>query len=274
LEDFWACYIDPSGQISSNYWSYFAERIVNLATIPKGAVLLDIGTFDGNVLFKAMEKAGPRGFGVGIDIYSGGLQEGLDEMKEYGTRNIEFALMDAASLGFPSNMYDSVLANFVGWDHCFDFDRMEFNSLDQRMAEIMRVLKPRGQVGIGSWVKQCDIDWIVGEIKRYLPEYGETDENKMLSYGKENPRGYEIILQNSGFENIHVHVETTTFVSPDEKTWWRQMKQAACDYFEKIPDAVENEWFKEQIFTDLQQFRFPNGIHFDKTVSYAFGTKF
>jgi len=96
----------------------------------------------------------------------------------------------------------------------------------------------------------------------------------MLSYGKENPKGYETILQNSGFHNIRVHVETTTFVSPDEATWWRQMKQAAREYFEKMPDLAKLEWFKEQIFADLQQFRSPIGIQFDKTVSYAFGIKF
>ena len=95
----------------------------------------------------------------------------------------------------------------------------------------------------------------------------------MLSYGKENPEGYEIILRNSDFENIDVHVETTTFVSPDEATWWRQMKQAASDYFEKVPDSVDMQSFKEQIFADLQQFQSPIGIHFDKTVSYAYATK-
>jgi ubiquinone/menaquinone biosynthesis C-methylase UbiE len=274
LEDFWARYVEPSGQLSFDYWTYFAKRLVDLATIPNDAAILDIGTFDGNVLFKAMKKAGPRGCGVGVDIYGGGLKDGLAEVMERGLRTVIFAQMDAASLGFPPETYDSVLANFIGWDYCFDFDHMEFNAPDCRMAEIMRVLKPGGQVGIGFWIEQCDIDWIADAFKRYLPECVETTKNRMLSYGKENPKGYEIILQNSGFDNINLHVETTTFASPDEATWWRQMKQAACDYFEKIPDSVEMHWFKEQIFADLQQFRSPKGIHFDKTVSYAFGTKF
>jgi ubiquinone/menaquinone biosynthesis C-methylase UbiE len=273
LEDFWARCISPSGQLGPNYWIYFAERLVNLATIPKDATVLDIGTYDGNVLFKAMKKVGLHGCGVGIDIYGGGLKDGLTEMMEHGLRTVEFAQMDAASLGFLPEIFDSVLANFVGWDYCFDFDRMEFFAPDCRMAEIMRVLKPGSQVGIGFWIEQCDIDWIADAFKRYLPECGETTEKRMLSYGKENPKGYETILQNSGFDNVNVRVETTTFVSPDDATWWRQMKQAACDYFEKIPDTVEMQWFKEKIFADLQQFRSPIGIQFDKTVAYAFGTK-
>lgn len=274
MEDFWARYIKPSGQLGSDYWIYFAERLVDLATIPKDAAVLDIGTYDGNVLFKAMKKAGLRGCGVGVDIYGGGLKDGLTEVMERGLGTVIFAQMDAASLGFLPETYDSVLANFVGWDYCFDFDRMDFTAPDCRMAEIMRVLKPGGQVGIGFWIEQCDIEWIAEAFKRYLPECEEATGKRISSYGKENPKGYKAILHNSGFHNISVHVETTTFVSPDAATWWRQMKQAAREYFEKIPDLAKLEWFKEQVFADLQQFRSPKGIHFDKTVSYAFGTKF
>jgi len=270
LEDFWARYIEPSGQPGPNYWCFFAERTADLATIPESAAVLDIGTYDGNVLIKAMKKAGARGFGVGIDIYGGGLKDGIAETVERGLGNVFFAQMDAASLGFLPETYDSVLANFVGWDYCFDFDRMEFTAPDSRMAEIMRVLKPGGQVGIGFWVEQLDIDWIAEAFKRYLPECEEANANQITSYGKENPKGYEAILRNSGFHSIRIHVETTTFVSPDTATWWRQMKQAASDYFEKMPEL---ERFKEQVFADTKQFQLPNGIHFDKTVGYAFGTK-
>jgi hypothetical protein len=48
------------------------------------------------------------------------------------------------------------------------------------------------------------------------------------------------------------------------------MKQAAGEYFEMMPEL---EQFKQQVLADLQEFRSPKGIHFDKTVAYAFGTK-
>ena len=270
VEDFWARYIEPSGQPGPDYWTYFAQRLADLATIPEGAAVLDIGTCDGNVLFKAMKKAGAHGCGVGIDIHGGGLQDGIAEAIQCGLRNVVFAQMDAAYLGFLPETYDSVLANFVGWDYCFDFDQMEFTAPDGRMVEILRVLKPGGQVGIGFWIEQCDIDWIAEAFKRYLPKYEEATGKRITSYGKENPKGYEAILRNSGFHNISIQAETTTFVSPDTTTWWRQIEQAACDYFEEMPEL---ERFKEQIFADLKQFRSPKGIHFNKTVAYAFGTK-
>jgi ubiquinone/menaquinone biosynthesis C-methylase UbiE len=270
LEDFWAYHIEPSGQPGPNYWHYFAERIADLATIPQGAAVLDIGTYDGNVLVRAMKKAGAHGYGMGIDIYGGGLKDGVTDATERGLGNVAFAQMDAAYLGFVPETCDTVLANFVGWDYCFDFDLMEFTAPDKRLAEIRRVLKPGGQVGIGFWVEQCDLEWIVEAFRRYLPQCEEKIGKRMLSYGKEDPQGYEVILRTGGFHNVRIDVETTTFFCPDTATWWRQMQQASGEYFKKMPEL---EQFQEQVFADLQSFQSSRGICFDKTVGYAFGTK-
>ena len=274
MEEFWARFVEPSGQPGPNYWDYFAERLAHLANIPRGATVLDLGTYDGNVLFKAMKKIRAQGYGVGIDIDCDGFHDGVAEAMQRGREeNVAFVQMDANTLGFLPETFHSVLANFVGWDHCFDFDRMEFISSDRMMSEIMRVLKPGGQVGIGSWVEQRDIDWVAEAFRKYLPEYEKTTGKSVSSYSKENPEGYKVILRNSGFENINVHVETISFASPDAETWWQQMKQAAREYFEQVSDPITLESFKEQVFVDLQQFQYPEGIRSSKTVSFACGTK-
>jgi hypothetical protein len=134
----------------------------------------------------------------------------------------------------------------------------------------MRVLKPGGQVGIGYWIEQFDIEWMAEAFGRYLPKSMKAIGGQITPYGRENPEGFEAILRKSGFHNIRMHVETATFVSPDKATWWRQMKQVARDYFEEMPEL---ERFKEQVFADLKRFQSSQGIQFDKTVGYAFGTK-
>jgi ubiquinone/menaquinone biosynthesis C-methylase UbiE len=274
LPDIWARYLDPSGQLGPNYWFYFARRLVELASIPEGGAILDVGTCDGNVLFKAMPRAGRLGRGVGIDLYDDdGLQDGLAERRRLGWENVSFAQMDANCLGFPGGTFDVVLANFVGWDDCFDFERMGFIAPDRMMAEMQRVLKPGGQVGIGGWVEQCDIEWIAAAFRKYLPKRVKGLGERNISYSKENPEGHKLILQNGGFENIRLHVETATLVSPDAETWWRQMQLAAREYFKQIPDAGEMRRFKDRVFADLEAFRFPDGIRFNKIVSFAFGNK-
>jgi len=270
LEEFWARFIEPSGQPGLNYWEYYAERLAQLSNIINGSTVLDLGTYDGNVLIKAMKKMKTFGYGIGADICYGGFKDGVaDVMQQELDEYIAFVQTDANSLGFLPEIFHTVLANFVGWDDCFDFERMEFTSSDMMMSEIMRVLRPGGQVGIGSWLEQSDIDWIIGAFKKYLPGY----EKSITCYSKENPEGQKVILQNSGFEDIRVYVETTNFALPDVEIWWRQMKQAADGYFQQISDPKTLESFKEQVFVDLQQFQYPEGIRFSKTVSFAFGTK-
>jgi ubiquinone/menaquinone biosynthesis C-methylase UbiE len=270
LGNIWARHIEPSGQTGHDYWNYFAERLADLVTHTKGAAVLDIGTYDGNVLIKVLKKTGTGSYGIGIDIDRGGIEEGIAEAIACGLGNVTFAQMDAACMGFLPGMFDVVLANFVGWDYCFDFDRIGFTAPDSRMAEIMRVLKPGGQVGIGYWIEQFDIEWMAEVFGRYLPKSMKAIGGQITPYGRENPEGYQAILRKGGFHKIRMHVETATFVSPDTATWWRQMKQVARDYFEKMPEL---DRFKEQVLADLKRFQSSKGIHFDKTVGYAFGTK-
>lgn len=274
MEEFWARLHKPADRPGPNYWIYFAEQLVRLADIPTRALVLDVGTYDGNVLFKAMNRAGEQGYGVGIDIDYDGFQEGLAEALQQGREGMTaFAQMDANTLGFPANTFDIVLANFVGWDDCFDFERMAFINTNTMMDDIMRVLKPGGQVGIGSWVEQSDIDWIVAAFHQYLPECGGVSGSSITCYAKENLEGQQIILQNAGFENIHVNLEKADFASPDAGTWWRQMQQAANEYFRQVADQEKLAKFKRNVLNELSKFQLYEGILFSKTVSFAFGTK-
>jgi O-methyltransferase/aklanonic acid methyltransferase len=59
---------DPQGP---DYWDYFGQRLVEHAAIPPGAKVLDLGCGTGSSLFPAAEKAGSRGYVVGIDICPG-----------------------------------------------------------------------------------------------------------------------------------------------------------------------------------------------------------
>ncbi len=279
MQDCWARHVERSGRIGNDYWHYFGQRLADLAAIPPGSTMLDVGTCDGNVLFKAMQRAVPRGYGVGIDSSSAGLKDGVEESNRHGYCDTAFTQMDAAHLGFPAKTFDNVLVNLVGWDPIFDFHEMKFIAPDHWTAEIMRVLKRGGQVGIGGWTDQSDIEWIVAAIRRHLPErVAELDreaQGRTLAYGKTNREGVEIVLGEGGFRDLQLHLETADFASPDEETWWRQMTKAARTYFKQVPEDDDDtmNWLKERVFADLQGIKSGGVIRFSKTVLFALGTK-
>ena len=270
MDDFWARRIDASGRPGAQYWNYFAGRLAQLADVPRGASVLDVGTADGNVLFEAMQKMDAQGYGIGIDLDRRDFSVGVAESVRRGWQEkVAFSQMDADALGFRPGTFHAVLANFVGWDDFFDFTRKEFIHPDRRTPGIMRVLKPGGQVGITTWIEQSDMDWLAETYKKYLPEYNQD----ISCYGKEDPEGYRRILHSSGFEDVRVTVETDTFASPDAETWWQQMRRAASRYFKQVTDPLRLEEFKQHVYADLGEFHRPEGICFNKTVAYALGRK-
>jgi ubiquinone/menaquinone biosynthesis C-methylase UbiE len=111
---------DPS-QSSPDYWQYFGTRLADLADIPVGATVLDIGTGPGSVLLPAAERAGESGFAVGIDIDFDWFRHVIPGVRDRRLSNTALAHMDAAHLGFADGSFDRVLCGNLAWDYCFDF---------------------------------------------------------------------------------------------------------------------------------------------------------
>jgi len=267
-----------TGLESPNYWQYFGTRLVDIAEIPEGAIVLDIGTGEGSVLIPALEKAGVHGLGIGVDINFGWFKHALLEIQKRSLRNTALAQMDATNLGFMNGLFDRVLCGFVGWCYCFDFERQEFTGPDTILAEISRVLRAGGQVGISSWAKQEDLDWLGEQFRRYLPAYvaDQMMGSAITVYSKENAKGLERVLREGGFQDIEIAIETAEFVSTDEEEWWCQVWGAGWqEHIDRVArtDANKFKQFKKQIFDNLQIFRRSDGIHSRKTVLFAFGKK-
>ena len=178
--------------------------------------------------------------------------------------------MDANSMGFGDHSFDYVLAGFIAWDYCYDFFTSSFTAPDVRSMEIRRVLREGGHLLISSWERQDDIHWLEGQFERYLPEYvPERDAGRPIVYSRETPAGYQEILQRAGFNDIQVIRERVDFVSPDENTWWQMMTNVGWwKLFETIEadDEGKLENFKAHVFRGLQEFKAPDGIHFEKRV--------
>jgi len=186
---------------------------------------------------------------------------------------------DARNIGFQEKSFDIALTGFMGWYDCFDFERNAFTQPDTKAPEIHRVLRDGGRLVCCSWEAQEDLAWMEESMLKYDPEIledAEYLENRPIGMAYEKPAGYEIIFPAAGFRDIEVSRETVECVSIDEEEWWQQMQSVGWkSLLNKIRDksASRLQEIKEAIFTDIQSFKQPDGIHFTKRVFFVSGVK-
>jgi ubiquinone/menaquinone biosynthesis C-methylase UbiE len=259
-------------------WQYFGSRLVELVGVSAGNTVLDVGTGPGSVLFPASKKTGDQGQIIGIDIDFDWFRFITPKIQDQNLNSVSFAHMDVGQLGFEEDTFDRVFCGNLGWDYCFDFWQMEFIGPDIWLAEISRVLKPGGRLGISSWAGREDIDWFGALFKMYFPEYivdWENKEGSLFRVYRENAEAYRMILKEGGFQDVEVIMDTEVFVSKDEEEWWGQVWGSFwwqyIDPVEKSNPKKMNQ-FKEMIFSELDQFKYYDGIRMNKTAVFALGT--
>lgn len=122
----------------------------SLATIPKGASILDIGCGAGVDSFFAAAMVGPEGKVIGIDLIPEMVERAKKNLEKTSIPNVIFQEGSAEDLPFPDETFGSVISNGV------------FNLIPDKMKalnEVLRVLKPGGRFLLADQV-------LVGEIPR------------------------------------------------------------------------------------------------------------
>lgn len=256
-------------KIGPRYWDNFGNRLVELASIKQGAKVLDIGTGRGSVIFPLIKKVGEHGSIVGIDISEVMIKESNKEIHKQGIQNVKLMTMDAETLNFIDNSFDNILGGFV-------ISYLLFT--DTKLNGILRVLKEGGEVGFSIWGIQEDTKWIKGLFNTYL------DLNSSSEDVKKNPNVIKFdtvesvrkILMEAGFKNIKVFEEKKVVIYKSKEEWWQEMwSNAIRRVLEQVRETGNDklEYFKNDTFEGLENYRIGEEFHFNRVVIYAFGEK-
>lgn len=98
--------------------------------------MLDVGTGTGAALIRAGAYVGAFGMAVGVDASI----EMLRALRQKGAHPV--VLAHAPGLPFPEDRFDAVLASFV---------LSHFKDYGQTLADMVRVLRPKGHVAVTAW---------------------------------------------------------------------------------------------------------------------------
>ena len=120
----------------------FAERLLALLRPRLGTTLLDIGAGTGEVALQAADWVGSEGRVIGNDIAAAMMSLAGQAAAEQGATNVTFCRMDAEQQGFPDASFDTVTCAF---------SLFQFPDMARALAEMWRVLKPGGRLGLSNW---------------------------------------------------------------------------------------------------------------------------
>ena len=250
------------------YFTYFGERMVELADIKEDEKVLDVASGKGASFFSAAEKVGKNGVVIGIDIAEGMVNEIDLEIQRRNIKNVHAMVMDAEKLEFANETFQHILCGFG-----------VFFLTNYKVAfhEFMRVLKYGGRFSFTTFLRKKDdkFIWLDELFDKYLPVYeDELDEYQSEDIPEfDTEEGLYKILNQAGFKNIQVISEEKVFIYKDEQEWWEKLwTHGAITTLEKIPkDMLED--FKSEVFEKLKEMKEPKGIPHTMFVLYAFGEK-
>ena len=134
------------------------ERLCETVDILPGERVLDVACGSGNTTLAAARRAG-AGNVVGIDYVPELLERGR-ERAAAERLEIEFAEGDAEQLPFEDGSFDVVLSTF---------GVMFAPDQEQTAAELLRVCRPGGRIGLANWIPEGFIGQMFATIVKHTP---------------------------------------------------------------------------------------------------------
>jgi SAM-dependent methyltransferase len=157
-----------------------------VADLREGEVVLDLGSGGGIDVILSAKRVGPTGIAYGLDMTEEMLGLAQRNAREAGVRNAVFLRGVIEDVPLPANSVDVVISNCV------------VNLSPDKpavFAELARVLKPGGRVGISD---------VVAEDRLTPEERAERGSYVGCIAGALSKGEYEAAFETAGFEDVSV----------------------------------------------------------------------
>jgi ubiquinone/menaquinone biosynthesis C-methylase UbiE len=225
----------------------FGEPLAQMVLLGPGGRVLDVGCGAGGALLPAARRVGPTGEAVGIDLAEGMVARTREAASEAGLDWVRAEVMDGASLDFEDAHFDAVLCAFT---------LAAIPDAAGALAEMRRVLRPTGTIGISLWDNVVDDEWrwegaLMQEVAEQAPpELLETVGR--LSGRFAGAAKLHAALADAGFGDIKIERMHVDRSYPSAEAWWEWFWSGGTRAFlESLPESAQ-EHFRER---GLEQLR-------------------
>jgi ubiquinone/menaquinone biosynthesis C-methylase UbiE len=234
----------------------FGERLVALAGVAVGDVVLDVACGRGASLFPAASAVGEAGRVEGIDLSAEMLRLTLADINERRLANATAQVMDAESLQFEEGTFDVVLCGFAVF---------LFPDRERAFAEFARVLKPGGIVAMSTFADGAYgypwFDELLGSVR--------PEAHLAAKVLRVEPEVLHAQLQRNGFDEAAsvVVAETQHFESADAH--WDWLMETGLQFMIRRLDAEQQAALRKVVAARIEDHRDASGLRFDKPARFT-----
>ena len=191
--------VSPKYDIMNDVISFGTHRVIKwyaikASNIKPGSKVLDIAAGTGDLTILISKRVGPQGSVILSDINEQMLQAGRTRLARADIPdNVQFLQVDAEDLQFEGNSFDAVTIGY---------GIRNFTNKMQALREILRVLKPGGQLTIIEFSKPTfkPLQMMADAYSSLWPTFGE------IFVGNGKPYRYLV-------DSIKMHPDQETFKS-------------------------------------------------------------
>jgi arsenite methyltransferase len=173
----------PDGAVAA---SLGCGNPVEVADLRPGETVLDLGSGGGLDVLLSARRVGPTGKAIGLDMTSEMLDLARDHAAQAGATNVEFLAGRIEDIPLPDDSVDVVISNCV---IALSADKAAV------FAEIARVLRPGGRVGI--------TDILADDTLTDADRAQRAGHVECLA-GALTPAGYRSLLEAAGFTDLEI----------------------------------------------------------------------
>lgn len=244
------------GEVGSDYFSYFGDRLVEQSSVKEGDAVLDVGTGKGALLFPLIRRVGSKGKVVGIDISKKMIEECLKKLSRGTSHQVLLQVMNAENLHFSDHSFEHVVCGLsLGF----------FSNLNKTLLEFRRVLKLRGEVAVSILGKRSELNnW----MRLKACELGA--KGSIVSSVKDRESLVKA-LQEVGFEGIRVVEESCTFYYASPQEWWNSLWANSLRFFLEQLSADQLHQMQIQALEKAKATQTHQGVPEEFQIIYVFG---
>lgn len=247
------------GQVSANaakiyekfylpaYFEEWPPRIIEAARIQRGHHVVDVACGTGVLALAVLERVGPEGFTVGVDNNEGMLNVAIGKAQE-----IEWKHAAAEALPFDDDSFDSVVSQF---------GLMYFENKQGALKEMMRVLRPGGNLAVAVWDKLENCPGLAAENQVWQRLFGDEAADN-VPYNIGDKQVLQMLFSGADISGAEIQTYEGTARFPSIETWiYAGVKGWAQD---DMIDDKQYELLLKEAQKDLSGF-----VTTDGTVSFS-----